>query len=307
MDSAQASSGQPRPVDPIAAVRTRSRLENAAQVPWLHQEVARRMAELLSLIRRPPERVLDVWHPAGGALQALRQALPKASFEPPDAQPKSEISRMAWWRRLLTATSSTGTGGLKSAQHPSEQVFDLVWANMLLHHVVDPLASLRSWHRLLTVNGYLMFSTLGPGSLMGLRTLYAERGWGPAMADLVDMHDIGDMLVAAGFADPVMDQETLRLSWSSARAALDELRGFGGNLHPARHQGMRTAHWRDQLQAALEERAARHAGGRVVLELEVVYGHALKPPERFPVATETRIGLEVFRQGLGGARVVRSR
>jgi malonyl-CoA O-methyltransferase len=104
-----------------------------------------------------------------------------------------------------------------------------------------------------------------------------------------------------------MDQETLHLSWSDAQAALDELRSWGANLHPARQLGLRTPRWRDALIAALNERAARQDGGRVVLDLEVVYGHALKPPEAFPVAGETRIGLEVFRQRLGGTRVVRSR
>jgi malonyl-CoA O-methyltransferase len=102
------------------------------------------------------------------------------------------------------------------------------------------------------------------------------------------MHDLGDMLVAAGFAEPVMDQEPLRLTWATPHAALAELRSLGTNADPARFAGLRTPRWRARLHAALAERA--QADGRVALGFEVVYGHAFKPAPR--VAGETRVAVD---------------
>ena len=64
------------------------------------------------------------------------------------------------------------------------------------------------WQRALAVDGFVMFSCLGPGTLRELRALYARLGWRAPAQDFIDMHDLGDMLVHAGFADPVMDQES---------------------------------------------------------------------------------------------------
>ncbi len=92
------------------------------------------------------------------------------------------------------------------------------------------------------------------------------------------MHDLGDMLVQAGFADPVMDQETITLTWDSPQALLAELRSLGGNASPLRCAGLRTPRWRARLLRPWNERAG--ADGRLALAFEVVYGHAFKAAPR---------------------------
>ena len=76
------------------------------------------------------------------------------------------------------------------------------------------------------------------------------------------MHDLGDMLVEAGFADPVMDQETITLTWPSGEALLAELRQLGGNVDPRRFAGLRTPRWRSRLAEALEARGRRRTAAR---------------------------------------------
>jgi len=207
-----------------------------------------------------------------------------------------EPRRAPWWSALRRRRETPAVCEADLPAHAAQ----LVWANMMLHAVPDPEAQMTRWRRALAVDGFLMFSTLGPDTLAGLRALYREAGWGSAHAAFTDMHDHGDMLVAAGFADPVMDQERLTLTWATPEALLGELRTLGGNAEPARFAGLRTPRWRSRLLAALQERADRD--GRIALEFELVYGHAFNPLPRVKVAGETRVALDDLRAMARGGR-----
>ena len=287
-----------RPVDEAALARAARRLTQAREAPWLHAEVARRMAERLALVKIRPPVVLDWAARLGAGRAALQTAyaglghrpeirsVEPLTFPEPAAKGSSSWWRPSSWRRtpdaLVPAEVMAG-----SAQ--------LLWSNMALHVEADPAAAIAQWHRALAVDGFLMFSTLGPGSLPELRSLYDAKAWGPPMAPLVDMHDLGDMLVAAGFADPVMDQEQVVLTWADADAALAELRTLGANFDPHRHRGLRTPAWRRQLVQALQQTAQNRSDARVALTFEVAYGHAFRPPARARVAPEARVDLADFR------------
>lgn len=303
-----------RPVDPMALRRWRDRLLRAPAAPWLHGEVARRMAERLSIIRHQPQVVIDWGARAGASGPLLAAAYPQARrlgvyldaapppwrTDPPGGQPPPMGVPPWWsprrWRRGAGGTPTSAaanpaawTSWLAASELPAQEG-ELLWANMALHTVPDAPAAMREWLRALAVDGFLMFSTLGPGSLQALRALYADAGWPSPHAPFVDMHDLGDMLVEAGFADPVMDQETLRLTWPSAGALLNELRGLGLNADPRRFAGLRGRRWRAALEAKLGARA--DAEGRIALDLELVYGHAVRPPPRLRMAAESSVAVQ---------------
>ena len=113
------------------------------------------------------------------------------------------------------------------------------------------------------------------------------------------MHDWGDMLVQAGFAEPVMDMERITLSYSSSSALLDELRSLGGNLSSARGGLLRGRQWLANWHAAMEEHLPRSSDGRLLLSFEVIYGHAHKGQPRIPVAQTSAVPLQSMRQMLG--------
>jgi len=282
-----------RALDRCAVHRIVGRLSAQAAAPWLHAEAARRMAERLSLIRQPPRAVLEWGGWLGASREALDQACRQASrrvVEPSVAlqQRSREQRRGAWWRWGRAAVD------VQLPDQLTPGCADLVWANMVLQGEPDPPALFSRWHDVLAVDGFLMFSTLGPGTLQGLRELYAAQGWGSPMAALVDMHDLGDMLVQAGFADPVMDQETLTLTWASPEALLAELRGLGGNADPQRDAGLRTPRWRQRLLQALAARA--DAQGRIAMDFELVYGHAFRVAARPRVQAQTEVSLQAMRE-----------
>lgn len=277
-----------RSLDARALARVRRRLATAAEPPWLHAEVARRMAARLPVILRQPKTVLDWWSAAGAGAASIAAAYPKARRVAVEAERDAAPAARPWWalrQRRAAGAAAVAVDGV------AEGAADMVWANMMLHWVDDPLAEMRRWAQALAVDGVLMFSTLGPGTLARLRSLYAAQGWPVPFAPFVDMHDLGDMLVQAGFADPVMDQETVTLTWTEPLALLTELRSLGANVDPARHAGLRTRRWRDRLAALLQPAAAE----RPALSFEIVYGHAIRPQPRVPVQASTTVGLEDMR------------
>ena len=285
----------PPTIDPVAARRWTALPH--PESPWLHQEVARRMAERLPWIRLPVTQWAQ-WEPVGGGQQA--RALVAAHY--PSAQcfevvaqvqhaldaPESGVK--GWLQRLIPGRR--GTAGVQVVSAAPEGAMQLLWANMLAHHHADPRALMADWRRALAPDGFLMFSCFGPDTLGELRTLYAERGWPPPVQEFTDMHDWGDQLAMAGFADPVMDMEHITLSFDTPARLLAELRELGRNLHPLRFAGLRTPAWHRRLEAALNERLRAQAGAPLELTFEVIYGHALKPSAQRAAPRE---GLTVHR------------
>lgn len=284
-----------RRLDPVAVHAGLRRLLRAPEPPWLHGEVARRMAEKLEVILLKPDVVLDWWSTLGAGGDLLARAYPKARQlrVEPDAgwveRGRAEAAR-PWW------SASRWSGGEVAVVGEADEIAGgagLVWANMMLHAVVDPAALIERWHGLLRVDGFVMFSCLGPGTLREMRALYAAAGWPAPTPGFVDMHDLGDMLVGAGFADPVMDQETITLRWSDPKKLLTELHALGGNTAPDRMAGLRTPAFRARLEELLAARAA--PDGSIGMSFEVAYGHAFKVGPRLRAGGTTTVSLDDMR------------
>jgi len=293
-----------RGLDPVAVAARLRRLAGAAEPPWLHQEVARRMAERLAIVRLQPDTVLDWWSHLGAGAALLERAYPRArriAVEPNAALAARSAAqaRKPWWS--AQRWSGPAATVLRDADALPDGGAQLVWANMMLHAVADPPALFARWQQALAVDGFVMFSCLGPGTLRELRALYARLGWPSPTPNFVDMHDLGDMLVQAGFADPVMDQETITLSWPDPQALLRELRSLGGNTAPLRFAGLRTPRWRVRLEHELGALAG--PDGKPALGFEVAYGHAFRAAPRPKLGAATSVSLDEMRSMVRSGRV----
>jgi malonyl-CoA O-methyltransferase len=280
------------------------RLARLPQSPWLYQEVARRLASKLEVIRLQPVQWLDWGGFLGGGAALVQASYPQAQRWVTEAVPellarsreqwRAQAPRVWWapWRRDIDpvrldsdlAPPPWSTPGMP----PGVQ---MVWANMALHAHPDLPQLLKQWHQALAVDGFLMCSGLGPDTARELRQLYRALGWPLPTIDFIDMHDLGDALVEAGFADPVMDMERITLTWASAEEMLSELRSWGGNVALGRVAGLRTPRWRARLVESLTQALTR-PDGRLGLTVELVYGHAVKPAPRPKLAAETRVSLD---------------
>jgi malonyl-CoA O-methyltransferase len=299
------SSQRPPTIDPVAAARW-ARLPPAADAgsSWLHEEIGRRMEDRLQWITAKPARWAD-WSPLRGGLEAHALVARRYRDAPayviePDAALAARTARalaVPWWN------ARRWQGGQARFEAPPESGVDLLWANMALHMAGDPQALIAAWHERLATDGFLMFSCLGPDTVHELRALHERLGWPPAGHQFTDMHDWGDMLVGAGFAEPIMDMERIVLTWATPEAALAELRGLGRNLHPRRFEALRGRRWRDALLEALASLAIPGQNdGRIAMTFEVVYGHAFKPSPRIALSGESAVSLRQMREILQRGR-----
>ena len=260
----------------------------------LQREVGARMAERLGIIKLTPAAILDAGCGTGDALGELRTRYPAAQLvgldlalnmallartrSAPEVVARSLLARILG-TRAAGPTSNPGIVCGDITQLPLRAGgVDLVWSNLALQWIDAPPQALAEFHRVLAVGGLLSFTTFGPDTLRELRSAFAGVDAATHVNRFVDMHDLGDMLVEAGFADPVMDMEMLTLTYADATALMRELKSLGAhNVTSSRPRGMMgRGRWLRML-AALE---AFRRDGRLPASFEVIYGHAWKPSPR---------------------------
>ena len=261
----------------------------------LQREVGQRMAERLGVVRMQPGAILDAGCGTGAALGELHARYPDARLIGLDLALNMTLA--ARDRSMVAARSARSLlGRVLGSLAPARDLrpwcvcgdiaslpiktasIDLIWSNLTLQWLGDPQKAFVEFRRALRVGGLLSFTTFGPDTLKELREAFLAADRATHVGRFIDMHDIGDMLVHAGFADPVMDIETLTLTYGDAIDLMRDLKAIGAhNITAGRPRGMMgRQRWRRML-AALE---ATRRDGRLPASFEVVYGHAWKPEPR---------------------------
>ncbi|KAB7624431.1 malonyl-ACP O-methyltransferase BioC [Alkalilimnicola sp. S0819] len=247
------------------------------EVAVLQREVADRLLERLELVRLSPERILDAGSGTGYASAALRRRYPGARLYALDiAQPMAAASRDrgSWRRRIHGVCGDAEQLPLASAS------IDLVVSSLALQWCRDLDAALTEFFRVLRPGGLLIFTSFGPDTLRELRTAWAAVDEYSHVNAFVDMHDVGDALVRAGFADPVLDVEPFTLTYEAVPDLMRDLKALGAhNVTVGRNRGLTG---RGRLQAMMRAyEDFRDAQGRLPASYEVVHAHAWMP-ERKP-------------------------
>jgi malonyl-CoA O-methyltransferase len=258
--------------------RVAARYDEAAA---LAREIGTRMEERLDLLRLRPVRALDLGSGTGNGARALRARYRHCLVVELDlahAMLQTARSKTAWWRRgagrLFGEHAPRVCGDMESLPF-ADAVFDMVWSNCALQWVGPPQRAFAEMYRVLRPGGVCLFSTLGPDTLKELRAAYAQADDDVHVHRMIDLHDYGDMLVQARFADPVMDMEYLTLTYADVASLLRELRSAGaGNVEPGRRRSLSCKGGLERMRRAYEGLCR---DGRVPATFEVVYGHAWRP------------------------------
>lgn len=267
----------------------------------LLREVEQRLLSRLEYIRIDPRQVLDVGCGLGRSRAGLQALYPQVTWTGVElsaamahagrADQQRALGMSRWWRRAPRWVVADG------ARLPfKDGSVDLLFSNLMLHWHPTPHRVFPEWKRVLRTDGLLMFSCFGPDTLRELRAAAAGALTHARPMPFVDMHDFGDMLVASGFATPVMDVETLTLTFGTPRELIAEVRSLGANPRSDRWPALPSGRQARRLLDALAAR--RDAAGRIGLTFEIAYGHAWKPQVRTPGSRV--ISVDALRQHVSG-------
>ncbi len=236
----------------------------------LQQEVLKRLIERLHYMRHRPATIIDLGCGTGNSIPDLQKAYPKARVVALDIAPamlSQARKRFRRWskKRLVEADME---------QLPfADASFDLVFSSLALPWSNDIGATLKELARVSSHDSLLLFASLGPGTLAELEASWRALDSHPHVHGFVDMHDVGDAMMAAGFVQPVVDAETIRMEYAEFGDLFDDLRKSGSsNAHVGRRRGLTAA-----KQLRLLEESYRQQGfenGKFIVSYEIVYGHA---------------------------------
>lgn len=244
----------------------------------LQRSVCEELLQRLDLTSLKPSVVLDVGCGTGWGTQGLLKKYKKAKILSLDLSPemlKQTKSKGSWLRKPTLIC-----GDAEEIPLQDESV-DLVFSSLMLQWC-DYKKVFAEFKRVLKPDGLLMFSTFGPDTLKELRKSWAQVDDNAHVNDFTDMHDLGDELIHAGLAEPVMDMDLLTLTYSDVVSVMADLKAIGANTilknqKKTNRQGLVTP---GKLKRVIAHYENYRKEGVVPASYEVVYGHAWKTTQR---------------------------
>lgn len=249
--------------------------------------ICERALERVDMLKLQPGVILDVGTATGRSLRGLASRFPDSSMIACDLA----LPMLLHCRRHQDVKYADRLVCNDAEQLPfASGSVDLVFSASTFQWCTDLPRVLSECMRVLRVDGVLIFSTFGPDTLQQLRSSFAKVDGFQHVHEFIDMHHIGDMLLAAGFADPVVDMETIDIQYSSLRQLLQDLKDTGsrGKFDAAQSTpaGLMGKQKYQSLVQAYEE--YRQENGLLPASYEVIYGYARRPAEDTPEAAGTR-------------------
>lgn len=252
----------------------------------LQAAVREEMLNRLDLVKLDPKVILDAGCGTGLGSLALRKRFANADVLSLDfALPMLALSKQnAKNTNLLNSIKSlfkSNQQHLLCADIEQLPIADasvgLVWSNVAIQWCNDLDKVFEHFHRVLQAEGLLMFSTFGPDTLKELRA--SNPNASTSVSRFIDMHDIGDALVRAGFNAPVLDVERFTLTYDDVNAVMRDLKSIGAhNATAGRSRGLQGRGFLKTLAENYE--AFRQADGKLPATFEVVYGHAWRGEDK---------------------------
>jgi malonyl-CoA O-methyltransferase len=239
---------------------------------FLQREVGSRMLERLDYIIAEPKVIVDLGAGTGEHTAALAKRYPRARTYGLDlAEPMlKKMRQRSSWRRPLRPVCAD----IQKLPFADKSV-DLIFSSLAMQWCESLEQTFKEFRRVLRPGGFVLFSTFGPDTLTELRQSWAAVDEREHVHNFVDMHIVGDAMIQAGLAEPVMDVENLTLTYQNVYDLMRELKGIGA--HNVAHARPRGLTGRQRLQAFEQAYEKFGYDGVVPASYEVVYGHAWAP------------------------------
>jgi malonyl-CoA O-methyltransferase len=263
----------------------------------LQAQVRDALLERLDLTRLEPRVVLDLGAATGQGARALEQRYPGARVVAVDSS--ARMLRLARRRRRWFRPSFALVRADAQRLPFADASVDVAFSNLLLPWC-DPDALFAELRRVLAPRGLLTLTGLGPDTLKELRAAWAAADMHIRVGEFIDMHDLGDGLVRAGFAAPVLDVERYTLQYADVQGLTADLKAMGArNAAAGRLKGLTSPRKLAAMQSAYE---AYREGGRLPATCEVVFAQAWAPVETRPKGSAQSVSLEALREQLAVRR-----
>lgn len=253
----------------------------------LQAEVRKRLLERLEYIAVEPGVILDLGAGTGHASRALKQRFPKAQVIALDVAPgmlREARHQQGWLKRFSRVCADANRLPLRTAS------VDFVISNLMLQWCDPPDAVFAEVQRILKPGGLFSFTSFGPDTLTELRQAWGQVDDRPHVHRFIDMHDLGDALVRARLAEPVLDVERFTLTYTDAWSLMRELKTIGArNAASGRSAGLTGRRTLERVAGAYEP---FRQDGRLPATYEIVYGQSWGSAAGVERAGEVRIPLE---------------
>jgi malonyl-CoA O-methyltransferase len=253
---------------------TRQHFEKAADsydaAAVLQREIAKRMGERLDYIKLQPETVLDAGCGTGFITKDLLKRYPKSQIIALDLalNMMNKTKQHGGWLRKPKLVCADA----EKLPLQAESV-DLVVSNLMIQWSNDLTKMFAGFHSVLKPNGLLLFSTFGPDTLKEMRMSWATVDNTPHTSSFVDMHEIGDALLKAGFINPVTDMELITMTYSNVRQLMKDIKKIGAsNTDSNRSKGLMGKQKLKDFEQAYE--VFKTTDGLYPASWEIIYGHA---------------------------------
>jgi len=252
------------------------------EAAFLQHEVARRLDDHLDGVKIAPQRILDAGCGTGFGTSLLRARYPRADvvgLDLADAMLHQAAARQrgSVWEKLRArlmpnVPNFVPVCGDIERLPLARDSFDMTWSSLALQWVGDLQASFKEIRRVLKPGGLFIFASFGPDTLQELRAASSGVDGHHHVNRFIDMHDVGDALVHAGFSNPVMEMEQIRLTYDDLPALLRDLKAIGAHtVLEGRREGLMGKSAWQQLRRNYEK---YRQDDRLPATYEVVYGHA---------------------------------
>jgi len=252
----------------------------------LQKEVCSRLLEKLEYIKLSPQLILDAGVGTGEAVAPLMKRYKKSRLVALDLSERMLAKALAHGRLLRKPELVCA-----DLEHLPfcENSFELIFSSLTLQWCNDMPATMEDFLRVLKPGGLLMFSTFGPDTLKELRSCWSQIDDAVHVNEFTDMHDVGDGLLQTGFADPVMEAETITVNYESVDKLMEDLRAIGAN---ATAEGGRTGLTTPSVLTKLRRAYDVYRMDKLLpASYEVVYGHAWKPAASQTEKHELRVNI----------------
>jgi malonyl-CoA O-methyltransferase len=249
-----------------AARRAFDRAREFESACFIHDEARARLVARLDLLRVAPSVAVDLGCATGRGASSLAARYPGARILAVD-------SSFGMLRSAAAATSRSAVsvlGGDAEALPLRAGCAELVLANLVLAWC-HPDRVFAEAARVLAAGGAFLFATLGPDSLREVRAAFAAVDEKIHVHAAFDMHDLGDLALASGLAEPVLDVDRIEVTYADVASLVRDLRAVGATNTAG---GRRRAITGRRRWGRFVERLPRGGDGRLAVTIELILGQA---------------------------------